>query len=55
MLQFPAIFTDTGFTPGYSLKGWEWSNEKAKRSEVGDDENDDDDIYDGDDDNDDDD
>ena len=36
VLQFPAIFTDTGFTPGYSLKGWEWSNEKAKRSEVGD-------------------
>ena len=28
------IYTDTGFTPGYSLKGWEWSNKKAKRTEV---------------------
>ena len=34
VLQFPSIYSDTGFTPGFSLKGWEWSNEKAKRSEV---------------------
>ena len=34
VLQFPALYTDTGFTPGYSLKGWEWSNRKAKRTEV---------------------
>ena len=34
VLQYPAIYTDTGVTPGYTLKRWGWSNEKAKATEI---------------------
>ena len=34
VLQYPATFTDTGTSQGYELKRWQWSNEKAKHTEV---------------------
>ena len=34
VLQYPAIFSNIGASPGYELKRWQWSNEKAKQSEV---------------------
>ena len=34
VLQYPAIYTDTGVSPGYTLTRWGWSNEKAKQTDV---------------------
>ena len=34
VLQYPAVYSNTGTTPGYTLKKWLWSNEKAKATEV---------------------
>ena len=34
VLQYPATFSNIGTSPGYALRRWQWSNEKAKQSEV---------------------
>ena len=34
VLQYPAIYENTGTSPGFELKRWQWSNEKAKHTEV---------------------
>ena len=34
VLQYPALYTNTGTSPGFELKRWQWANEKAKQSEV---------------------
>ena len=34
VLQYPALYTNTGTSPGFELKRWQWSNEKAKHTEV---------------------
>ena len=39
VLQYPALYTNTGTSPGFELKRWQWSNEKAKHTEVVDEEN----------------
>ena len=34
VLQYPALYSNTGTSPGFELKRWQWSNEKAKHTEV---------------------
>ena len=35
VLHYPSIYSDLSITqPGYTLKRWQWANEKAKQSEV---------------------
>ena len=34
VLQYPAIYTDTGVTPGFTNTRWGWSNEKSKQTDV---------------------
>jgi len=35
VLQYPGIFSDVSITdPGYTLKRWQWANEKAKHTDI---------------------
>ena len=34
VLQYPVIYSNSGSSPGYTLKRWLWANEKMKDIEI---------------------
>ena len=34
VLQYPSLFATTGTGLGFTLKRWQWANEKAKNTDV---------------------